>query len=226
MHFSKIEFAADAHLAVSSRSLELLKWIAVVCMLQEHYFRFVVGELPDWSYALGRLTLPLFAFALSVGLTQLTTDRKWRVFARLAIWGVIAQAATWAVGGYGYGNVLFIFALATLVVLSLERGLVIGIAAIGAAITLSLFCEFGPLGVGAVLLMCLAQYRRSWEGPCLLIAFLLIVAANRGDWTPIAALPIVVALSILEVGPPRIRHAFYWIYALQFPAFAAVRALL
>lgn len=223
MHSSKIELAADSHLSISSRSLELLKWVAVLCMLQEHFFRYVVGELPDLAHMFGRLTFPLFAFCLAAGFTQLSDERKWRVNNRLWLWAIIAQITSLAVPGRIYGNVLFIFASATLVhlcwnrdYLRITRGLSVLVACV-----VSVLSEFGPLGVLGVLILFLAQQFEEFDLPLTALAIVAIAFINA-DWVPLLALPIVLIFQLIDVGPPRIPHLFYWVYAAQFPIFGAL----
>lgn len=222
MHSSKTEILSDSHLAISSRSLELLKWLAVGCMLLEHYCRYVIGDVPDWAYSVGRLTFPLFAFCLAVGFVNLTGDRQWQVFRRLCGWAVVAQVCSLAVDGRAYGNVLIIFALSALIYLSIQRGSLILIGfAVGAALIISMFCEFGPIGILIVLLMMFAV--KFLEFGVVAIAVGVIATALLGSnlWS-LLALPIILCASVIDVGPPRVRHLFYWVYALQFPFFGAL----
>lgn len=218
-HSSKIELSADSHLPISTRSLELLKWLALACMLQEHFFRFVVGELPELSHAIGRLTFPLFAYCLSVGFVHASAETKWHIHDRLWVWAFVAQLCTLAVDDRAFGNVLFIFAASTTLMLMWNR-ILIGFAFV-LLIPLSLLCEFGPLGIVAVIVMCLAHMYDELDLPLLALAVTIIAFINS-DWVPLLSVPIILCAQLLDFGPPRVRHLFYWAYAFQFPVFGAI----
>lgn len=221
MHSSKIELRADLHLPISSRSLELLKWIAVLCMLQEHAFRFVVGELPDWSHAVGRLTFPLFAYCFGVGFGHASEEAKERTEKRLWFWSIVAQLLTLCVDGFAYGNVLFLFASAASIDRRCTR--ISGMILMLVLLLASMFVEFGPLGLAAAFWMIIANRLRDDLVQLLVVSgCLLLIAIINGDEFALWGLPLILVLQSIDVGPPRVPHFFYWVYALQFPVFAAI----
>lgn len=52
---------------------------------------------------------------------------------------------------------------------------------------------------------------------------LAALAIPNGNQYALAAVPVALLVWRLGIGPPRVRGAFYWAYALQFPVFAVAR---
>lgn len=191
--------------------IESIKWLACIAMLVEHYFRFVPGELPHWAYVLGRCVFPLFAFALGLGLANAAEGAEKRTLKRLAVATVLAYAASLLVRPAYPVVVLATLFLALWLHSAIRRREWLEIVVI---MGLSLFVEFGPLGVlGAQALMV--------GSPAAIAIGLVAICGANQDWAALVALP-AIALA-LSVELPRIRHAFYAIYIAQFPAFALVR---
>jgi hypothetical protein len=200
-------------------------------MLAEHWMRYAVGDLPPWLFACGRVAFPLFAFALALGLRDQPCTKLVQVLFRMLVWAAVAQATIQLVDApENRLNVLFTFAFglaAAHAVGCIGSPLLVAImlAAIG---TVSLWCEFGLVGV-AFVAGC-TTIARAGDRPLAawtaVLALLALLAIPNGNHFALAAVPVAYAVAWLPLRVPRLRGAFYWAYALQFPVYAAARALL
>ena len=212
----------------TSGMIESFKWLGLIAMVVEHWMRFVVGEVPDWVYQVGRIAFPLFVLSLALGLRRQPLPKFWAVTKRMLVWALIAQACLQLVPApEGQLNVLFTFTLGLAAVYGLSRWrpsflLAIALCAIG---VVALWCEFGPIGVAFVATAVgVARAddppRAAWVA---VAGWLVALAVPNGNHFALAAVPVALLVWRLDVSVPRLRGAFYWIYALQFPAYAAVR---
>ena len=213
------------------RLIEPLKWLALLIMLAEHWMRYVADDLPAWLFKAGRVVLPLFTFALALGLRAQPCSRLARILVRMFAWAVVAQATLQLVDAPDDRlNVLFTFALGVAAAYSvscLKPLLLVTIVLCGIG-ALSWWCEFGPIGVSFVagcVTLARAEDRplAGWVG---VLALLALLAVPNGNHYALAALPVALLLAALPVRVPRLRGAFYWAYALQFPVYAAARTVL
>ena len=223
--------AVQRALGDGSALIEPLKWLALLLMVAEHWMRYVAGDLPEWLFACGRLSFPLFAFALALGLRGQPCSKLVRVLFRMLAWAAVAQATIQLVDApEDRLNVLFTFAFglaAAHAVACISSPLLVAII-LGAIGIVSLWCEFGLVGV-AFVAACVAlaragdRPRAAWIGVLVLLALL---AVPNGNHFALAAVPLTLLVARLPMRVPRLRRAFYWAYALQFPVYAGARALL
>ena len=199
-------------------------------MLTEHWMRYVAEDLPPWLFACGRLAFPLFAVALSLGLRGQSCSKLLRVLVRMLAWAVVAQVTIQFVDApEDRLNVLFTFALGLAAAYGVgcnSSPLLVAIllAAIG---VISLWCEFGLVGV-AFVAACVALARasdRTLAAWMAVLALLALLAIPNGNHYALAAVPITLLVAMLPLQVPRLRGAFYWAYALQFPVYAGARLL-
>ncbi len=130
-------------------SSAILQIIAIVAMTIDHIGLYFV---PDFAplRIIGRLAFPLFALLLLEGFRH--THSRPRYFARLLIFGLLAQLPTFALaaltGGSYSHNVLFTLDFALLALMCAERGgfYMIGIPLLGLAAS-ALNCDYGVFGV-------------------------------------------------------------------------------
>ena len=214
-----------------ARLIEPLKWLALVIMLAEHAMRYVAGELPPWLYAAGRVAFPLFGFALALGLQGHSCGKLRKVIARMLVWAAIAQATVQFVDAPDNRlNVLFTFALGVAAAYAIGCVGQLGLAAFGLTVigAASWWCEFGP--AGAAFVAGCVTLARAGERPIAawvaVLALLALLAIPNGNHYALAAMPIALLVAWLPVRLPRLRGAFYWAYALQFPVFAGAQTLL
>ena len=214
-----------------SALIEPLKWLALLLMLAEHWMRYVADDLPAWLFACGRLAFPLFAFALALGLRGQPCSKLMGVLFRMLVWAAVAQATIQLVDApEDRLNVLFTFAfgLAAAHAVACIGSELLAAIILGAIGILSLWCEFGLVGV-AFVAACVAlaragdRPRAAWVAVLVLLALLAI---PNGNHFALAAVPLTLLVKMLPTSVPRLRGVFYWAYALQFPVYAGARALL
>ena len=200
-------------------------------MLAEHWMRYVVGDLPAWLFACGRLAFPLFAFAVALGLRAQPCPKLVSVLFRMLVWAAVAQATIQLVDApEDRLNVLFTFAFglaAAHAVSCISSPLLVAVL-LGAIGIVSLWCEFGLVGV-AFVAACVALARagdRPLAAWVALLVLLALLAVPNGNHFALAAVPLTLLVAWLPIRVPRLRGAFYWAYALQYPVYAAARALL
>ncbi len=211
--------------------LEAIKWLGLVVMVVEHWYRYVVGELPHWLYLCGRLAFPLFVIALALGLRQQARDRLASTVLRALAWAIAAQALLQLVDApAGRLNVLFTFTVGIALVVAFERvaSTFVRALAMAAAGAISLSCEFGPFGV-AFVAAAVGLFRANeppaaaWFG---VLALLAALAVPNGNAIALAAIPVALVVWLSGVRVPRLRGVFHWAYALQFPVYAAAHQVL
>jgi hypothetical protein len=216
---------------IGSGSIESLKWLALIVMLGEHWMRYVVGELPPWVYACGRVVFPLFVLSFALGLRAAPSPKLRAVLVRMLAWAVIAQATLQFVDGPERQlNVLFSFALGLAAAWGFEQArspflLALGLTGIAVA---AIWCEFGPVGVAlTAATIALARADDTPAAGWVIVAGLLaaLVVPNGNYWA-LAAVPVAWVVWRFGIRVPRIRGAFYWAYALQFPVLAAAKRLI
>ncbi len=215
---------------VGSGVIESLKWLALGLMFVEHWMRYVVGETPEWIFRTGRVVFPLFVFSFALALRRQPCPKLLKVIFRMFAWAIAAQAALQLVDAPdGQLNVLFTFGLGLTAAYGLgcirpSFGLAIALCAIGVG---AHWCEFGIAGVvfvaGAIALA------RAEDPPAIawlaVAGLLAVLAIPNGNHYALAAVPVALLVWRLGIGPPRIRGAFYWAYALQFPVYATARLM-
>ena len=216
---------------VSPAAIESLKWVALAAMLAEHGMRYAVGELAPWAYEIGRVAFPLFAFALALGMRGRPPATLLAVTVRMLAWAAVAQAAMQVVGRPPTQlNVLFTFALglAAAAVLGSGRPLFAQALALAVIVVASACCEFGLVGAGFVA-ACIA-FARAKDPPgaawVACAALLVGLAIPNHSHFALAAVPLALVIGALPIRLPRLRGAFYWAYALQFPVLAGMRVMI
>lgn len=222
--------ARERRLLPGVAAIEPLKWLGLSAMLIEHWMRYVVGDLPDWAYAVGRLAFPLFVFALALGASRLPRWKLAAIVLRMLAWAIVAQAALLFVDAPDrQANILFTFALGLAAVWLVEGEWplllqAVALAAIGVA---GLWCEFGVVGVAFVVVT--VKVARAGDAPPVAwlavgVTLAALALPNHNHFALLAA-PLAFLVGRSEIRVPRIRHAFYLLYALQFPVFAVIRGL-
>ena len=70
-------------------SSNLLKIIALLCMLIDHIGGFLIPECSTLFRIIGRIAFPIFAFSLAQGFIKTSNFKKYAL--RLSFWAVVAQ---------------------------------------------------------------------------------------------------------------------------------------
>lgn len=213
-------------LTLANGSIEAVKWLALVLMTLDHINKYLLHDAYPALFAVGRLSMPLFAFALAYNLARPATlegGAYSRVVKRLAVIGALASAPFIALGGLGWGwwplNVMAMLLVASSVMWLWERGGKWNAAgAVAVFLAGGAVVEFWWPGVA----LCVAAWRYfkrpSWSS---LVACIFSVASlyiiNRNLWA-LAAFPVFFLASKVNPSLPRLRSAFYAYY----PAHLAV----
>lgn len=212
--------AGFSRLLLSDRSVEALKWIALVCMTLDHVNKYLLGESVPGLFAVGRVALPLFALVLAHNLARegaLAQHMHVKLVARLGLIGAMSCPAFISLGGVAWGwwplNIMFTLLAGVAVVACLARGgkgktaLALALFMVGGGLV-----EFWYLGVGLVVAAWWYYKRRTtlaWMGVIAMLAALALL--NHNFWA-LAALPIVWAVTTLNLRVPRIPYFFYGYY--------------
>lgn len=218
-------FAAQlpAPYRVSAARAEFLKYVGLVCMLFDHFSKFL-GWSCFLSHPLGRMTFPLFAAAASVQICR--PGVPVRVFRRLLVCSVLVLPVFYfvcrepilpAIFTLGAGGLLWAFLASAPDFRSLRPLLVLF-----GLLVLSCFGEYSVFGAVYVAGLALVLRR---PGSSLGWSFFLVGVLGQfwteGAWQLVACLG---APLLLFVAPPvpRVRRLFLSVYLLQWPIFAAV----
>jgi len=116
-------------LVLTTGTVEALKWLGLVLMTIDHVNKYLLHEAMPALFAVGRLTMPIFAFVLAYNLARpdaLVRGVYKRVAVRLASVGAIASVPFIALGGLGWGwwplNIMGMLLVATVCAWLLDLG--------------------------------------------------------------------------------------------------------
>ena len=222
----RIPVSTAPPLALSSGSLEALKWLALLLMTLDHVNKHLLHASVPELFAAGRLALPLFGFVLGYNLARpgaLASGGDSRTAYRLVVFGTIATIPFIALGGLGWGwwpfNVMATLLVATLCAWLIEIG---GLARLMAAAALFIvggaLVEFWWPGLAVCLMAWAYCCRPSWFRLALWISALAsLYIINRNLWA-LAALPLIFAACHVKMTVTRGRLGFY----IYYPAHLAV----
>lgn len=203
--------------------LELVKVLALVCMLVDHVDLILFDRAHQWAYELGRFALPAFFGAYAVGLARSADPARSAL--GLVVPGVIAQVA-WQLAGqevYATGqlNVLLSAAFLAVVVATLRES-----RAIGAGLVLLSFACFPVFEGGYITLA--VFYAGYLAASTSRKAVVLLAAAPVMAATPGLAGLLGLAAPHLSEHLPGVRARvlpFAWVYVAHLAALVALRAV-
>ena len=214
-------------LAFSDASLSAVKWLALLLMVIDHSNKYLFDSSQAWMFALGRISMPLFAFAAGYNMARpgmLANGGYRRLVARLAFFGLLATAPFIAVNKLPLGwwplNMMFTLLVAVGTAWLLDKG---GHYATAAWL---LFAWGGAMGeywwpaIG--LCLCVWAYQRKPSRALIVggaVCLLLLFFVNWNFWA-LAAVPVLYALQrwwTLKL--PRAQWAFYVFYPLHLAVF-------
>ena len=235
----------SAPFRVSDAGIEWIKWLAFGAMIFDHvnWLWFARGGDPrltagvhPWMNDVGRLALPLFAFAFGHNLVRVLesdarTVRLRRMGRRLAVAGLAAQIPYWLLRGYFWPlNVVFLFgACAGLVVLwnlPIERHRLLvrsGVLVVGLVVGAGV--EYWWLGMGVVLAAVAVARARSWGSLLIFVAALVPICLLNGNLYAVLAVVAIVAVRNAGKAPPRIPGLLYVLYPAHLWAMLALVTL-
>jgi hypothetical protein len=204
--------------------LEFAKWVAIITMAIDHYGKIVDDSVFVQTHAIGRVSFPLFAAIIGIRLAaRPTLDLHYLRY--LIPWAIVSQPVFVLVGRPWYdGNILITLALGVAATCLLRRreemsepGLT---AALVANLVVSVFVDYGPLGVVMIPAMTFLVARHGYAGAA--AAGPLGLAANLDfsppflqlpDLTAVLATPVLMLSLRAKVRLPRLpTQVFYAFY--------------
>ena len=212
--------------SISDGSLEALKWVGLALMTGDHVNKYLLLDASPTLYALGRMVMPLFGFVLMANLARrgaFQAGMHLRVMRRLAVFALLATPAFVRLVGWWPLNILVTLGLATLIVWILERGgAVARVAALIAFLIGGALVEFW----WPALLCCLGAwgFARRPDGVTLLLWALATasLAIVNGNFSALAALPLILGARHVDIPLRRCRWVFYAYYPAHLSLIAVV----
>jgi hypothetical protein len=216
---------------LSDGTLEALKWLGLIMMTGDHVNKYLFNATLPGLFEAGRLCLPIFVFVLAYNLARpgaMERGAYVRMIQRLALFGAVASIPFIALGGlvaeWWPFNVLFTLLIITATAYLIEQGGAVNLAAAGVLFLIggSLVEYWWPavaLGLAAW------SYFKRPSMPAATAALLSCAALwlINGNWWAMAALPLLLLASCLDLRMPRLCWAFYAYYPLHLAALWLIR---
>lgn len=191
-------------------------------MLIDHLYYFLHVKELKYLYPLGRLAMPLFAFALGYGLAiQKDTQSKLPILKRLLVFGLISSipyaGLRVLMSGWWPLNIMFTFLVSTLIISILTSSIkwrfliAIAVFIIGGALV-----EYCWAGVALTLSFWCFIRHPNWVSVLLILGSVIMLNNfNDSIWATLA-LPIIYIASKVNLPLSRIKHLFYYLYPIHF----------
>jgi len=168
---------------------ELIKWIAIITMTVDH-----VGVLlyPEFTFLrlIGRLSFPLFAYLLILGLENTRNIRNY--FIRLFIFALISQVPFFLALGYGPFdalNIFFTLSSGLLFVHFLKKGSVFALVPLFASLVLPF--DYSIYGIAVIGSMYILTRNTKLGVASLVMLNLLFLVPMSIQFLSIAAIPLI-----------------------------------
>lgn len=219
-------------LVFSEASLSAAKWLALVLMVIDHTNKYLFDASIPWMYAVGRISMPLFAFVTGYNLARpgmLENGGYRRLAQRLAIFGLLATAPFVSINKLpsGWWPLNMMFTLLVAVVAAWLFDMRKPGAVIGACLVLAWGGALGEYWWPAIgLCMCVWNYQRHPSRAlivCFMACLVLLWFVNGNLWA-LAAVPVLFALRWWPVVLPRAKWMFYALYPLHLGVFWLILA--
>lgn len=210
-------------------NIEALKWCAVAFMFVEHWQTLVLQGPGGFSWEVGRMAFPLFAFCFAYAVSGdvlLTVTRCYRSAFRLAAFAVLVQVFVIAARGALPLNVLFTFFCASAWVAAEDESIIRKWFVRAMAIGIAFYSEFWWPGLALVV-----GFIRLCESPGRLSGYLwsfgawCVIAALDGTPASVVAFGVAGVVLAFDISVRRIPHVFSLLYGLQFPLAMIFRGL-
>ena len=219
-------------------SASSIKLVGAASMACDHIGMILLPGAVWLRYA-GRLSMPLFAFMIAEGLRR-TSDRG-RYILRIAILGLICQAAYTAVtGDWRYLNILITYSVASALTLTAGKAMEPGAGAksvsvflLTAAVSAALLVFFDlSYGIWAVMIIAVSYFSQDrivrLAAVTLILAGYSAVCAADGHWLQFASLLAVPLMALYdgEKGLKLPRYFFYVFYPAHLALLWLIRFLI
>ena len=218
-------------LVVPDGALEALKWIALLLMTGDHIDKYLFNGTKTLLFNAGRIAMPLFVFVLAYNLARQGTLERGaypRTMQRLVLFGVLATPAFIALGDLMAGwwplNIMFALLVLTVVLFLMERRTAGGFVAAAAVFLVGgSFVEFWWPALAFGLAVWWYCKRPSWMALTLALVALVALGFVNGNLWALAALPVVLVASRVDMRVPRLRWVFYAYYPAHLIAIWLIR---
>lgn len=216
-----------APLDFSEASLSAMKWLALVLMVVDHSNKYLFEGSVAWMFALGRISMPLFAVVLGINLARpgmLANGGYRRLAQRLAAFGLLATVPFIAINKLpsGWWPLNMMFTMLVAVVSAWLFDMRRQGATIAACLVLAWGGALGEYWWPAIgLSLCVWAYQRQ-PSRALIASFLacltLLWFVNGNLWA-LTVVPVLFALRWWPVMLPRAQWVFYAFYPLHLAVF-------
>ena len=222
-YYSKVGTRRLPSLIVSDGAIEAVKWLALVLMTLDHVNKYLFAEKLPFIFECGRLTMPLFAFALAYNLARPGTMEKGgyiRTMKRMMLSGLLATPAFIGLGGLIAGwwplNIMFALLIMTATTYLLDRGTINSyIIAILVFIIGGSSVEFWWPGITIGIAAWSYCKKPNLFSIIILIAALTAMRIINGNYWALAALPVALSACFVSLNVPRLKMIFYIYYPLH-----------
>lgn len=216
-----------APLNFSDASLSAAKWLALLLMVIDHTNKYLFDGSVQWMYALGRISMPLFAFILGYNLARpgmLGNGGYRRLALRLAGFGLLATPPFMALNQLPAGwwplNMMFTMLVAVLSAWLFDlRRLPTTIAACLAIGWGGGLGEYWWPAVGLSLFVWKYQRHPSKMAIAGFFVCLALLWLINGNLWAMCAVPVLYALRWWAIPLPRAPWIFYFFYPVHLAAF-------
>lgn len=216
-----------APLDFSEASLSAMKWLALILMVVDHSNKYLFEGSVAWMFALGRVSMPLFAIVLGINLARpgmLANGGYRRLAQRLAAFGLLATVPFIAINKLpsGWWPLNMMFTMLVAVVSAWLFDMRRQGATIVACLVLAWGGALGEYWWPAIgLSLCVWAYQRQ-PSRALIASFMacltLLWFVNGNLWA-LAVVPVLFALRWWPVMLPRAQWMFYAFYPLHLAVF-------
>ena len=213
---------------IADGSLEAMKWLGLLAMTGDHVDKYLFNGTINVLFDAGRIAMPVFACVLACNLARpgvLTSGAYMRTMKRLMIFGVLGTPAFVALGGLWAGwwplNIMFALLAITATLYLVDRGAYI--AAVVLFVMAGSSVEFWWPGLTVGVAVWWYCRRPGWMPlTCGVVALASLGWVNGNLWA-LAAVPLLLLASHVDLRVPRLRWVFYVFYPLHLSVLWLIR---
>ena len=212
-------------------TVEALKWLALALMTGDHVNKYLFNGTLPFLFEAGRLALPIFVFVLAYNLARPGASERGayqRTMKRLAVFGVVASVPFIALGGLAAGwwplDVLFTLLVVTTCAYLADKGGTLHLVGAGLVFLVGGgLVEYWWPAVAFGLAVWSYCKRPTWAAASVALLACAALWFINSNWWALAALPLLLVVSRLDLPMPRLRWAFYAYYPLHLAALWLIR---
>ena len=218
-------------LFVSDGTIEVMKWLALLSMTGDHVNKYLFNGTLPFLFETGRLAMPLFIFVLAYNLARpgiYESGAYIRIMTRLTIFGLLASPAFIALGGLLDGwwplNIMFALLVITATVYLIEYRTVGGyVTAVVVFLVGGTSVEFWWPAVSFGLAVWWYCKKQGLMPLTLTLATLMSLWFVNDNLWALAAVPIFLLSTRIDLRMPRLRWAFYGYYPIHLSVLWLIR---